>query len=595
MTAATLAAAPTRDSRVTPEIGDRARSRAAVESADNPFKKALREAQEASPLEQPVQQATEAEPEVDAGAEAEDVAETTGEPATEDAAEADRDEADAPSDPAASAAAAPEAQDRPAAAETKASPGPGNGATRPSGEPRADDAAGKIATEGDEARPPDADASVPVRRQDHREPAAASERRERPEGGTPVQLAAPRAAIDAPPTVHRVNELLLTLDPRALQAAGVHAGGGLAAHAQEARTDLLMRHEQRPGAPEHGGLFAREGRPNPDSSAIAPGNEPRHEHEGRQPGRASALPTAPHAEAGNRVAASRVAPPKADTAAPAAPAAPAEPAAPAAPSPTGAAAISGAGSRAAEAGARSDAAVRGLARLAAGMTRAAIEPAGSGAGGGPGAGAPGGSGGQGPGLSDLRAGAAARPQTPDAPRAEQPFQAQLSRGLAAALAQKGGRITLRLAPEALGELKIDMMVKEGRVSARFEAATSEARDLLGKSMDHLRDVLHAKGLHVDRLEVRERAAEPMRSGHEAGDQGQGAPADAGGRTLDDGGGGEWGGQGREDPGSRSAGGRHAAERGGWTQDAAEAASGPIGGWPEDQAGSVWRFGVDAIA
>lgn len=137
-----------------------------------------------------------------------------------------------------------------------------------------------------------------------------------------------------------------------------------------------------------------------------------------------------------------------------------------------------------------------------------------------------------------------------------------------------------------------MTVKEGRVSARFEAATREARDLLGKSMDHLRDVLHAKGLHVDRLEVREHAAEPMRTGHGAGDPGQGSDADAGGRTLDGGGG---GGQGREDPGGRSMGGRHAAGRAGWTQDVAEAASGPIGGWPEDQAGSVWRFGVDAIA
>jgi Flagellar hook-length control protein FliK len=84
---------------------------------------------------------------------------------------------------------------------------------------------------------------------------------------------------------------------------------------------------------------------------------------------------------------------------------------------------------------------------------------------------------------------------------DEKFSAQLSRGLAAALRQKGGTVTLRLQPEALGDLKIRMALEPGKVAARFEVSTDQARELLGRTMDSLRTALEARGLAVDRLEV----------------------------------------------------------------------------------------------
>lgn len=82
------------------------------------------------------------------------------------------------------------------------------------------------------------------------------------------------------------------------------------------------------------------------------------------------------------------------------------------------------------------------------------------------------------------------------------FEAQLGRGLAAALRQGGGTVTMRLQPEALGDMKIKMDLEPGRVAARFEVATDQARELLDKSMDTLRSALEARGLDVERLEIR---------------------------------------------------------------------------------------------
>lgn len=79
--------------------------------------------------------------------------------------------------------------------------------------------------------------------------------------------------------------------------------------------------------------------------------------------------------------------------------------------------------------------------------------------------------------------------------------AQFGRGLAAALRQNGGTVTLRLQPEALGDLKIRLSMVTGRVGATFEVGTDQARQLLGKAMDTLKSALEARGLTVDRLDV----------------------------------------------------------------------------------------------
>lgn len=91
------------------------------------------------------------------------------------------------------------------------------------------------------------------------------------------------------------------------------------------------------------------------------------------------------------------------------------------------------------------------------------------------------------------------------------FAAQVSRGLAAALVQKGDGpriVTLRMHPESLGQVRVQLGMEGQSVSARFEAATPEARDLLDRSLGALRSSLESRGLHVERLHVNLAAPDP---------------------------------------------------------------------------------------
>lgn len=120
------------------------------------------------------------------------------------------------------------------------------------------------------------------------------------------------------------------------------------------------------------------------------------------------------------------------------------------------------------------------------------------------------------------------PRTADpAPRnSDEAPPAQFSRGLAAALRQNGGTVTLHLKPQELGDLKIRLQIHQGSVEARFEAATDQARGLLNESIDSLRAALEAKGLEVDRLSVHVAERPPEHEAQDApprdsGDSGQG--------------------------------------------------------------------------
>ncbi|HYF14957.1 MAG TPA: flagellar hook-length control protein FliK [Phycisphaerales bacterium] len=70
-----------------------------------------------------------------------------------------------------------------------------------------------------------------------------------------------------------------------------------------------------------------------------------------------------------------------------------------------------------------------------------------------------------------------------------------------ALKEGGGDATLRLAPDALGALKVELSVRDAHVRATFRATTDLARDLLVESMSILRDALEAQGLTVDEVVV----------------------------------------------------------------------------------------------
>ncbi|MCA9297943.1 MAG: flagellar hook-length control protein FliK, partial [Phycisphaerales bacterium] len=89
---------------------------------------------------------------------------------------------------------------------------------------------------------------------------------------------------------------------------------------------------------------------------------------------------------------------------------------------------------------------------------------------------------------------------------------QASKALGAALKQQGGKVTMRLAPDTLGSLRVEMHLSKAEVSVRFSADQVQARELLGASLDALRATLESHGLRVARMEVRkgkgDREAEP---------------------------------------------------------------------------------------
>ncbi len=81
------------------------------------------------------------------------------------------------------------------------------------------------------------------------------------------------------------------------------------------------------------------------------------------------------------------------------------------------------------------------------------------------------------------------------------IQAQMSRGLAAALRQKGGVMSLRLNPEHLGSMKIDLTIENGRVTAVFDAQSEQARQILREGVDGLKRSIEQSGLIVKSIEV----------------------------------------------------------------------------------------------
>lgn len=157
------------------------------------------------------------------------------------------------------------------------------------------------------------------------------------------------------------------------------------------------------------------------------------------------------------------------------------------------------------------------------------------------------------GPADRRAAAsppAASHRTPlrDADPQNEVFSAQVGRGLAAVLRQGGGSVLLRLQPDALGELKVRLDLKDGVVTAKFEASSDQARRLLDAGLPELKAALEARGLAVERLEVRQapatmdRTQEPVAAERprEFGEGFGGAEqGESGGREPEDRGGAAW--------------------------------------------------------
>lgn len=87
------------------------------------------------------------------------------------------------------------------------------------------------------------------------------------------------------------------------------------------------------------------------------------------------------------------------------------------------------------------------------------------------------------------------------PQQDQAAVAVANRGLEVALKQQGGSVQLRLSPESLGAIKVEMTIARGSVAATLQASTPEARELLTRNIETLRSALEAKGLNVERLSI----------------------------------------------------------------------------------------------
>jgi len=84
--------------------------------------------------------------------------------------------------------------------------------------------------------------------------------------------------------------------------------------------------------------------------------------------------------------------------------------------------------------------------------------------------------------------------------------ARLTRGLANAVQQRGGAVTLRLTPPEMGTVRIQMQITGTNVSASFHAESSSAQTLLTTQLAQLRTSLESKGMSVERLSVQPMAS-----------------------------------------------------------------------------------------
>lgn len=94
---------------------------------------------------------------------------------------------------------------------------------------------------------------------------------------------------------------------------------------------------------------------------------------------------------------------------------------------------------------------------------------------------------------------------PSPARREQ-ILAPVQRGLASMMSHGGGRMSVILRPEHLGEVRLSMQTSEGSVRVHLEASTEAARSTLESEIDTLRAGLEARGVRVESLTVEHSAA-----------------------------------------------------------------------------------------
>ena len=83
----------------------------------------------------------------------------------------------------------------------------------------------------------------------------------------------------------------------------------------------------------------------------------------------------------------------------------------------------------------------------------------------------------------------------------QQVMAQVQRGLASIMNTKGGSMKIRLSPEHLGEVNIQLATKDGHVRVTIDAETDQTRSMLKEGLDGLRSALESRGVQVDDLRI----------------------------------------------------------------------------------------------
>ena len=99
-------------------------------------------------------------------------------------------------------------------------------------------------------------------------------------------------------------------------------------------------------------------------------------------------------------------------------------------------------------------------------------------------------------------------------RDEVDTHAQVARGLAAALRQGSGTSVIRLTPEALGPLRIDLVARDSTLEVTLTPSTGEARALLERSLDMLRAAIEARGIADARLSLADPAEDAWVEQHD---------------------------------------------------------------------------------
>jgi hypothetical protein len=118
-------------------------------------------------------------------------------------------------------------------------------------------------------------------------------------------------------------------------------------------------------------------------------------------------------------------------------------------------------------------------------------------------------------------------QLPDTQSSQQTDAAnvsRVSRALANAVNQKGGTITIRMMPPELGQVKVDIQMQGGKVSASFQTEHQSVQTLMNRELSQLRQALERQGLTVEKLEVTHRSANSSNANASGQDQQQ-SPSD----------------------------------------------------------------------